>query len=194
MATKKGSRQAATDAQHAKAHAKQATRETKAQLKELKKQGLYHGDLRKNPTRYAKSLIKKFSEVLGGRAAVVKTGSKAAKEYKEGYQTSRDKVIVPKVAGETFTFNKKTKRIESKYVMPGGERARSVIEPTRGKEPKPPKTKSGETVYYSIYFRQGKQIKRMFRTDDFGLLREFMAQYDSYKNWVNYVRLDIVEE
>ena len=60
------------------------TQEIKARLKVLKKKGLYKGDLRKAPTRYAAKLANDFADVASGRAQVVSIpvtkgrGSKAA--------------------------------------------------------------------------------------------------------------------
>ena len=51
--------------------------EQRQELKRLKKAGLYSGDLRK-PTRYAKSLTKKYKDFLSGDMQVVATKSSTA--------------------------------------------------------------------------------------------------------------------
>ena len=58
------------------------TQETKSKLKVLKKKGLYSGDLRKAPTRYAESLTRKFSDVLSGHAKVITVPHHAGKKSK----------------------------------------------------------------------------------------------------------------
>lgn len=64
------------------------SRDVKSGVKKLKQAGLYSGDLRKPPTNYAKSLTKKYADVISGRAKVVtvpksptgrNTGTKAAR-------------------------------------------------------------------------------------------------------------------
>jgi len=203
MAQTKKARQAAKEsgATAAKAHAKKALADTRKEmrkaidaenrerLKILKKQGLYSGDLRKKPTRYAKSLIHKFSDVIAGRATAVKLpDAKAAKPYAEGYKTKGDRVVIPTAPGQTFRFNPKTAEIEGKRVLPTGKVAKSRILPReKGKLPGMGPIPPGKTRYYSIYFRRGTKLVLGYRTDSFAELQKFMEEYTDYNDWQDYV-------
>lgn len=71
---------------------KGAQASTRARVKKLKQAGLYTGDLRKPPTRYAKSLTKKYADVIEGRAKVVtvpKSPGKRNKGVKAARQEAR---------------------------------------------------------------------------------------------------------
>jgi hypothetical protein len=94
--------------------------EQKKKLSRLKKRGLYKPkNTRKAPTRYGLSLLKKFSDVLTGKASVVtvkekrRKGYKAAKKYAHGetkpgtVRVVRNKIIVPTSKGERATYSKK---------------------------------------------------------------------------------------
>jgi hypothetical protein len=185
-----------SDAKHAKRTAKTATleakaalAETRARLKELKKHGLYTGDLRRSPTRYAKSLIGKFGDVLSGRAAVVKTTSRAtAKVYDKGYKTKGKLVIVPTDPTRVFTFNKKTGEIEGRRTLPSGKVAVSRILPHQpGQTPAFGPVPPGKTRWYSIMFRRGKKLVLGYRTDSWAEMQNFMAYYEDFNDWQDYV-------
>jgi hypothetical protein len=63
--------------------------DTRSRVKKLKQAGLYKGDLRKPTTRYAKSLTRKYADVIEGRAKVItvpKTPTKRSKGVKAARQ------------------------------------------------------------------------------------------------------------
>jgi hypothetical protein len=105
----------------------QASRDKRA-LQKLRSTGLYTGkiDLRKAPTRYQKSLMGRFADVLAGKAAVVRPAD--PKAYKRaGFRTAGKAVIVPKRKGERIGVGK-TGRITR--TRKGAKRA--TIIPVRG--------------------------------------------------------------
>lgn len=95
---------------------KDKTKKTDAQLKnslkQLKKLGLYNPqNSRKAPTRYAKSLIKKYNDVLSGKAEVISIPKAAAKNLKTEFKIVVGKkkavAVVPKAAGTKAKYSKK---------------------------------------------------------------------------------------
>lgn len=96
----------------------------KSGVKTLRKKGLYKPEKpRAAPTKYAKSLLRRFADVLSGHASVVtatpakekrkrKTkGFSAAKEYATTLRTTRNKIIVPTQAGEVARYSPRAKKI-----------------------------------------------------------------------------------
>lgn len=102
------------------AKSKGSDAKVKAQLKILKSKGLYSGDLRKAPTRYAKRQTRKFADVISGNAKVVTVkrtkiaGPKfaPAKYYtsrtyrKFGFVVKQRKVVIPIQPGEKVSLSK----------------------------------------------------------------------------------------
>lgn len=89
-----------------------ADSQLKHSLKQLKKLGLYNPKApRKAPTRYAKSLTKKYSDVLKGQADVVRVPRSYQKEIAGQFRTKRAKkgavAIVPKAGGMHARYSKK---------------------------------------------------------------------------------------
>ena len=65
-----------------------ANKKARGELARLKELGLYRGNARKNPTRYAKEQIIKYRDVLEKRAKVITVPKRgAAREYTEVYRT-----------------------------------------------------------------------------------------------------------
>lgn len=92
----------------------------KSGLKVLRKKGVYKPKApRAAPTRYAKSLLGKFADLLTGKASIVTASQKGRKGFgaarkfkreKEAVGTLRvvrNKIIVPTQAGEVARFSKK---------------------------------------------------------------------------------------
>lgn len=163
---------------------KQANSEKKA-LAKLRDLGLIPKfDARKKPTRAQKSAINKFSDVLAGKAAVVKP--KNPKDYDKLYRRVGGSVIVPRRKGEKITVNKKGEIAGSRRV--GGRVVKSRFRkvPKDGEIPR-----SERRVQYAIPFIRGRDedgepILEWQRFPDYDLLKQFMAGYD-YKGWTDYV-------
>lgn len=120
---------------------------TKSKLKVLKSKGLYSGDLRKAPTRYAEGLTRKFSDVLAGKAEVVtvprvtrapagtipirapggkgvvaarKTAKALAEEYSIAVRAKGNKLIVQKAtAADRVIYSPRARTLE--LVRPFGD-------------------------------------------------------------------------
>lgn len=95
------------------------SQEQKAQLKKLRDTGLYKPkNPRKAPTKYAKSLLKRFADVLSGSSKAVTADYKTARKYsdktaKTGEVRSKgNKVIVPVLPGEKVTVSKRKHEVE----------------------------------------------------------------------------------
>jgi hypothetical protein len=120
----------------------QSKEQVKRSLKKLREAGLYAPKHpRRAPTDYAKSLLKRFSDVLTGKARAVtvkqkgRAGHKLARSFVSGggpgtVRAVRNKVIVPVQAGERLSFAPKAKRIR---VTRKVGRQRYVREPLQGK-------------------------------------------------------------
>lgn len=181
------------DAQAKKLQARQQRRD----LARLKSRGLYSGDARKKPTAYGKSLLKKFADVLGGRAAPVKTGSKIAKAYKEaGFQTRREKVIIPKKPKDRVVFSKKSGRISRTTRTATGEKSKQIIEPIgkSGDIRALPKARKGKQTFYAVPFGSAKN-QYIVRFSSFEELQTFMQPYERkernpYLDWQKYVFIE----
>lgn len=159
---------------------KQAQSEKRA-LRKLISTGIYRGkvDLRKRPTKYQKSLISKYSDVLKGKAVVVEPDR--PESYGEVFKrVGKKKVVVPRrkgekikvIEGEIYTVRKVGKRtVKSKFKhVPKGER------PARPKK----------NVQYAIQLAApgGELVWKRFPSYD--ELAKFLEGYN-YKGWPNYV-------
>lgn len=96
--------------------AKRAQAQLKNSLKQLRKLGLYNPkNARKAPTKYSKSLIKRYSDVLAGKSEVVHVPTSVAPKLKGEFRVKRSKkgsvAIVPKAAGTKAKFSKKQNTI-----------------------------------------------------------------------------------
>lgn len=99
-----------------------------ADLKKLREKKLYTPRDARKKTKYGKSVLKKFADVLLGNAGVVKVDTQTAKRYRDKTAKSGEirakgnRVIVPKLPGEKVTFSKKRHDIDVSRKMKTGER------------------------------------------------------------------------
>ena len=109
-----------------KTKSKPTSQAQKSGLKILREKGLYKPkNSRAEPTKYGRGILRRFADVISGKASVVtakseKRGNKGFKEarsYKQGDQSRgtvrvvRNKIIVPTQAGEQARFSKKGVRV-----------------------------------------------------------------------------------
>lgn len=153
-------------------------------MRKLRDLGLYKGDLRKKPTKYALGKLKQFDDVLSGNAVVVKP--RDPKRFKNMYRTIGDVVVVPKRKGEKISVDKSgeivSKRKSGKHIIRARGKTVKRGEPIAKPEPE-------TTTQYVIPFNSRDGVT-WFRFPDWDELQKFMAGYD-YKGWEDYV---IVEE
>lgn len=155
---------------------KQARAQVRKSLAILKAKGLYKPTApRAAPTRYAKSLITKYADVVAGKAFVVKIPKAASKDVREQYRVRRGRAVVSK---DTFTdrarFDRRSGGIVKYKSLKGGgyfkfqnANVKSIDEL--------PKLKKGQT--YAIPFRQGRNIEFQTRAG----LDELIALINSYE-------------
>lgn len=104
------------------------SQQEKAALKKLREKGLYKPKNARKPTKYGKSLISKFSDVLTGKSKAVKTDRKTVAKYhrekaKPGeVRTKGDRIIVPVLPGEKAVYSRKRKEVEVYREIETGQR------------------------------------------------------------------------
>jgi hypothetical protein len=159
-------------------------------LRILREKGLLSKstNLSKKPTRYQRSQINKFADVIAGKAAVVRP--KQPSTYKNLYRTKGDKVIVPKRKGEKIHVNRRgeiegERKVGNRVVRSRHKRLR------RGEDVGALPSKSGKQ--YAIPFNRGGGEIEWKRFPDRDALRDFMQGYD-YKDWTDYVVEESVDE
>ena len=89
----------------------QALKAANSAISKLRKAGLYAGKAaRGQPTKYALSLIKKFSDVVSGRAKTIKSNEAAAERYAGKFKTaaSGKRLIIP-TSGDKSEVTRVTK-------------------------------------------------------------------------------------
>lgn len=161
----------------------------RSDLAKLKAKGLYNGDLRKQkPTRYGRNLVRRFADVLTGKAAVVTTSTKAGLEYrKHGFRGKGNRIVVEKAPTDRIVFNKRTGAID-RYSSRYGDRHKETL---LAGEPRALKAARGKQIFYTMPFgREPNQYR--IRFDSFDELQKFMQPYEQkatnpFLDWQNYV-------
>jgi hypothetical protein len=167
-------------------------RKFRSDVAKLKSKGLVSKriDARgQKPTRYMLGQVKKYNDVLEGRAAVLHVKSKAkAGEFKEVFRTKFDAIVVPKEKGERVTYSKKTGDIRStrtKY----GQKIRKRILKIKINGPDDLRKLERKGLMFAIPLGTGTRL-RFSEADD---LIKFMVGYN-YNNWWKYVELEETNE
>lgn len=167
---------------------KQRAAEIKA-VRKLRDVGLIskHVKLTTKPTRAVKSALRRFADVVTGKAAVIKVPKHVAKGMRDGNRVKGNLVVIEKQKGERFRFDPDAERIVG--TRRAGKRTFTrTIERDVGKI-KPPR--AGTRRYYVVPFnRSGGDIDYL-KFDDLQELNAFMAEYEKrgYKNWKNYIEV-----
>lgn len=139
------------------------------------------------PTRHMLSQVKKYEDVLKGKAKVVHTSKVSeAKAFAGQFRTKGKSVVVPVTSKDVrLAYGKKSGNISATTTKSNGEKFVRDITPGGAKEIK------GKHVLYSIPI--GNTIQSFDTFDDLVL---FMEPYDvkstahkPYKNWQNYVQI-----
>lgn len=159
-------------------------------LKILKSSGLIKkANLSKKPTSYQRGLINKFSDVISGKAQVVKPAD--PKSYKSLFRVVGDKVIVPKRKGEKIKVTAKGSIIGERKVS--GRTVRSRYRRVKSDADLSDKKR---TMFFVPFIRgrdaKGKPILEWKRFPTKELLLNIMGGYESrdknpYSNWQDYV-------
>lgn len=183
---------------------RRAPQETKAALKQLKRKGLYHGDLRKAPTRYAEKLVDEFADVLAGRAQVVavpKRGigkreasarARAIAEQFAGNIRAKENRLIVKVARpeEKAVYRPKAKEVVTRYTRPTGELiTHKYVAPEAGRLPP-----LGEGESYALPFNRGKKgieyVMRATEEDIMALANEYEKKIENpYRGATGFIQI-----
>lgn len=144
------------------------------------------------PTRSVKSALKKFADVISGKAAVIKVPKHVARSMKDGNRVKGDLVVIEKQKGERFRYDEDAERIVG--TRRAGQRTFTrTIERDLGAI-KPART--GTRRYYVAPFQRAGGDIDYLKFDDLEELNRFMAEYEKrgYKNWKNYVEVVDVKD
>jgi len=163
----------------------------------LKSKGLVSKkiDARKQaPTDYMQRQVRKFSDVIEGKAKVVHTPkAKDAKPFKEAFRVKGKSVVVPVTnKSEKLVYAKKTKIISATRTTKQGKKITREIYAEGISKSKPPKDREG--IHYVIPLGNSRQS-----FDTWEDLVLFMNPYETntknpYKDWEQFVELVRVDE
>ena len=162
----------------------------RAALKKLKGAGLYSGKLpRGKLTDYQQKLVKRFDDVVKGRAAVVQP--KRPADYKAAFDVKGKHVIVPKNKGEKIKVNKSGNVVRERK-GPRGEKITGTFK-RRPPGQIPPAPPPARRVQYAIPFARklgpGRYRLEWARFPTYDKLANFMKTYEpsQYPDWPNFV-------
>lgn len=157
----------------------------KKDLRKLKSVGLYSGDLRKKPTRYAIGQTKKFKDVLQKKARVLNAPSRSqAREHKEIFKVKGRKIVVPVRKGERVFYSKKTGEVFS-YRKQYGRNVKRTF-PKRMRTVRDiDKLPQGPNITYGLPIGIGGAIERMTYAE----VKAFAQKYSKSTAWKAYLEI-----
>jgi len=168
-------------------------RKFRSDVAKLKEKGLVSKriDARsQKPTRHMLSQVKKFNDVLTGKAQVVHAPSRAkAKAYSDAFRTKGKSIVVPIEKGEHVRYAPKSDKIIGTRRAYGKVLKKEYTQqPMEGIKSLP----SGKGIIYSVPLGNGL---RSF--DDIDDLANFMFPYETaernpYLDWQRYVIIERV--
>jgi hypothetical protein len=161
-------------------------------LRILREKGLLSKstNLSKKPTRYQRAQIRKFADVVAGKAKVVRP--KAPSTYKNLFRVKGDKVVVPRRKGEKIDVDRRGEIVGKRKVGTRVVRSR-FRRVRRGEDVGALPPRGGGPKQYALPFNRGGGEIEWKRFPDMAALRDFMQGYD-YKNWTDYVVEEDIDE
>lgn len=163
---------------------KNQVKSEKRAIKKLRELGIIKADLRKAPTRATKAALKKYADVLAGKAVLVRPKNPAS--YKKIFRVFGKTVIVPRRKGEKITVNKAGEIQGVRKV--GKRKVRSTFKHVLVPEKSQPKWKP-RVVYALPVQRGGSGTVEWYRWKSWDQMKQDMQQGSlrGYKNWGDYV-------
>jgi hypothetical protein len=155
-------------------------------LRELKKLGLFSGDLRKKPSRYGVKQTQKFADVLRKQSKVIEAPSrKIAKGHKEQFKVKGRKIIVPVKKGEKVLYSKKTGEIFT-YRREMGVTIKGVYPKNAITPDNIDSLPQGKNIRYALPIGIGGRMERM----TFAELKALPAKYKRTSLWKAYLQIE----
>lgn len=172
-----------------------AAKQTKKDLAKLRKLGLYEPK-GSAVTAHGKSIIRKYRDVLSGRATIVRakpskteSAKQRAREYKGTFRVRGDKIIVSHPPTSKPRFSAKTGEITID-VKNVGQIKRGRLTPFKINSIDDLRRINRDGFYFGMPFKRfGSGETDWLQYDDVEELINDMAAYPSYKNWATYVVL-----
>lgn len=175
-----------------KSTTKKQARAQKSAIKKLRDLGIIKADLRRKPTPATKRALKKYADVVSGRAAVLKVKNPRVYRKTEGVRVAGKNVIVPRRKGEKISIDKKSGRIVHKRKI-GGKIVTSKSRVVDGG------VRIGSRTPIVIPFAVGNSGRvEYFRFATEDALHNFLDEYEKrhrrkYKNRRNYILVEDLE-
>ena len=178
-------------------------RQYRSEVAALKRAGLIRSsiDARSHkPTRYMLDQIKRYRDVIDGKAKSVRVGKHTeAREYADLYRSKFDRVVVRTQSGERPRYNKSdsTIRVDRVSPLPGIQKITQILGPkTNDKIPKLPRDTTKKQYAYSLPFRVGTRIRRRFYNTAKELLKvifEYEPPQGRFKDIRDYIEIVVIE-
>jgi len=162
----------------------------RADVAKLKSKGLVSKrvDARsQKPTRYMRDQLKKYSDVLEGKAKVAHVPKRSdAKAFAEKFRVKGKSVVIPAKADEHIAYSKKNKAFSATRKTKSGKKITREIYAEAPSKSRPPS--SAKNVLYVIPLGNSRQS-----FDTWEDLVLFMEPYEEkknpYKDWEQYVEI-----
>lgn len=166
----------------------QRAKEIKA-VRKLRDAGLISKrvNVRKKPTSAVKSALRKFADVVSGKASVIKVPPKVAKGLKGSVRTKGNLVIIEKQKGERLRYDAESEKIIGTRKVGKRHYTRRIERDLAGIKP----ARVGARRYYVVPFQRSGGDVDYLKFDDLAELENFMGEYEKrgYKNWKNYTEV-----
>lgn len=145
-------------------------------------------------TRYMRGQVKRFADVLEGRAKAVKVPRGVAKEYSEAYRRKGNRIVVPVDKTETVFYSAKSKRVTATRpgYEPGTRMVKEFLKSGEVRQPLP------EGYVYTIPLGGG--VRRFDTWDD--VIKFMSPNYETGSHryhgalgdWRNYLMVERAED
>ncbi len=156
----------------------------KRAVRKLRELGIIkRADLRRPPTAAQKRTIRKYADVVSGRAKVVRP--KNPSSYKKLFRVAGKNVIVPKRKGERVSVNRAGEIVRKRKV--GGRKSRGTFK--HAPRPEEFRPRKGHRVVYALPVNRGGGEIEWYRYASWDKLVADMqtGSLKGYRNFTDYV-------